>query len=143
MAETLNETFDEALARYQAGESAEALLPVFKEICATAPKLSSAWTCLAWLQLLVGEPANAIKSAEKAIKLDTYDVQARVNLAMALIEAKQKGVRGHVEIAQQIVQGSPEAKEQLESSFADGLQRKPDWASLKKVHGWIFEEAAA
>jgi predicted Zn-dependent protease len=139
MAELINETFDAALARYQAGESAEALIPTFKEICATAPKLSSAWTCLAWLQLLVNEPANAIKAAEKAIKLDTYDVQARVNLAVALIEAQQKGVRGHVEIAQQIVQNSAEAKEQLESSFADGLQRKPDWASLKKVQGWIFE----
>jgi predicted Zn-dependent protease len=139
MAETVNETFDNALARYQAGESAEALIPVFKEICATTPKLSSAWTCLAWLQLLAGEPANAIKTAEKALKLDSYDVQARVNLAMALIEAKQKGVRGHVEMAQQLVQGSKEAKEQLQSSFADGLKRNPDWTSLQKVQGWIFD----
>jgi predicted Zn-dependent protease len=138
MAETVNETFDDALARYQAGESPETLIPIFKEICAATPKLSSAWTCLAWLQLLAGEPASAIKTAEKALKLDAYDVQARVNLAVALIEAKQKGVRGHVEMAQQLVQGSKEAKEQLESSFADGLKRNPDWASLQKVQGWIF-----
>jgi predicted Zn-dependent protease len=141
MSETVNESFDNALVRYQEGESADALIPVFQEICTQSPKLSSAWTCLSWLYLLNTEPAKAIKAAEKALRLDSYDVQARVNLAMALIEAKQKGVREHVEMAQRLVDNSKEAKEQLESSFADGIQRNPSWASLKKVQGWIFETA--
>ncbi len=137
MAETLNETFDNAIKRYQEGESADLLIPVFQEICTQAPKMNSAWTCLSWLYLLDKQPENAVKAAEKSVKIDPYDAQARVNLAMALLEAKQKGVREHVEVAQQLIANTAEMREQVESSWADGLQRNPDWASLKQVKSWI------
>jgi predicted Zn-dependent protease len=137
MSEATNEAFDAAIDRYKAGESAADLIPVFKEICETTPKMGSAWTCLAWLYLLENESVKAVKSADRALKVDPYDPQARVNLAIALLEAKQKGVREHVEIAQKMVKGSEEAKEQVESSFEDGLQRKPDWEALIKVRDWI------
>jgi predicted Zn-dependent protease len=137
MAETLNDTFDTAIKRYQDGESAEQLIPVFQEICTQAPKMNSAWTCLAWLYLLDKQPENAIKAAERSIKIEPYDAQARINLAMALLEAKQKGVREHVQIAQQLMASETEIREQVEYSIADGLQRNPDWASLKQIKSWI------
>jgi predicted Zn-dependent protease len=137
MSEAINEAFDAAIDRYKAGESAANLIPVFKEICETTPKMGSAWTCLSWLYLLENESVKAVKSADRALKVDPYDPQARVNLAIALLEAKQKGVREHVEIAQRMVKGSEEAKEQVESSFLDGLQRKPEWEALIKVRDWI------
>jgi predicted Zn-dependent protease len=137
MAETLNDTFDTAIKRYQDGESAEQLIPVFQDICTQAPKMNSAWTCLAWLYLLDKQPENAIKAAERSIKIEPYDAQARINLAMALLEAKQKGVREHVQIAQQLMASEAEIREQVEYSIADGLQRNPDWASLKQIKSWI------
>jgi predicted Zn-dependent protease len=137
MAETLNDTFDNAIKRYQDGESVDKLIPVFQDICAQAPKMNSAWTCLAWLYLLDKQAENAVKAAERSIKIDPYDAQARINLAMAMLEAKQKGVREHVEVAQQLIDGAAEIREQVAYSMADGLQRNPDWASLKQIKSWI------
>jgi predicted Zn-dependent protease len=137
MAETLNDTFDNAIKRYQDGESVDKLIPVFQDICTQAPKMNSAWTCLAWLYLLDKQPENAVKAAERSIKIDPYDAQARINLAMAMLEAKQKGVREHVEVAQQLIDGAAEIREQVSYSMADGLQRNPDWTSLKQIKSWI------
>jgi predicted Zn-dependent protease len=137
MAETLNDTFDNAIKRYQDGESVDKLIPVFQDICTQAPKMNSAWTCLAWLYLLDKQPENAVKAAERSIKIDPYDAQARINLAMAMLEAKQKGVREHVEVAQQLIDGAAEIREQVSYSLADGLQRNPDWTSLKQIKSWI------
>jgi predicted Zn-dependent protease len=137
MAETLNDTFDNAIKRYQDGESVDKLIPVFQDICTQAPKMNSAWTCLAWLYLLDKQPENAVKAAERSIKIDPYDAQARINLAMAMLEAKQKGVREHIEVAQQLIDGAAEIREQVAYSMADGLQRNPDWASLKQIKSWI------
>ncbi len=137
MAETLNDTFDNAIKRYQDGESVDKLIPVFQDICTQAPKMNSAWTCLAWLYLLDEQPENAVKAAERSIKIDPYDAQARINLAMAMLEAKQKGVRAHIEVAQQLIDGAAEIREQVAYSITDGLQRNPDWASLKQIKSWI------
>jgi predicted Zn-dependent protease len=137
MAETLNDTFDNAIQRYQNGESADQLIPIFQDICAQAPQMNSAWTCLSWLYLLDKQPENAVKAAERSVKIDPYDAQARINLAMALLEAKQKGVRQHVDVAKQILANYAEVREQVASSLADGLKRNPDWASLKQIKSWI------
>jgi predicted Zn-dependent protease len=137
--ETVDALFERGLERYRAGESAAALLPTFKEICDRMPKNSSAWTCLAWLYLLDNKPTQAQKAAQKAVKLNPQDPQARVNLAVALLETAQKGVRDHVEIAAQVVMAVPEMKQEVEQNFKEGLSRKPDWKSLKRVQSWIFE----
>ncbi|MGB7414358.1 MAG: tetratricopeptide repeat protein [Thermosynechococcaceae cyanobacterium] len=130
--------FEQGLERYQAGEAPEVLIPVFKDICDRAKKNSPAWTCLSWLYLLADKPSSAYKAAQKAVKLNPEDPQARVNLAIAMLENGQKGVRSHVELAQQMAM-IPELRTELEESFADGLKRKPDWKSLKRVQAWIFE----
>ncbi|WAL61619.1 tetratricopeptide repeat protein [Thermocoleostomius sinensis] len=138
MTESVEVLFDQGIERYNAGESAATLLPTFKEICDRAPKNSSAWTCLAWLYLLDNKPSQAYKAAQRAVKLNPQDPQARVNLAMAMLETAQTGVRQHVEIAGQMM-AVPELKEEIERNFKEGLTRKPDWKSLMRVRSWLFE----
>ncbi|MDJ0707862.1 MAG: tetratricopeptide repeat protein, partial [Leptolyngbyaceae cyanobacterium MO_188.B28] len=85
MTQTVDALFDEALERYSSGESADTLIPVFKDICDRAPKSSPAWTCLSWLYLLADKPNSAYKAAQRAVKLNPKDPQARVNLAIAML----------------------------------------------------------
>ena len=139
MTQPVEELFDAGLARYQEGVNALELIPTFKEVCERAPKSSPAWTCLSWLYLLADKPTQAYKAAQKAVKINPEDPQARINLSIAMIDTAHKGVRKHIEIAQQIIMAVPELKEEVEKNFEDGLKRKPDWKTLKRVQGWIFE----
>ncbi len=139
MTETVEALFDQGLERYRAGESVESLLPLFKEVCDRTPKSSAAWTCLSWLYLLDNKPTPAYKAAQKAVKLNPQDPQARINLAIAMLETAQKGVREHVEIAGQLILAVPELREEVEQNFEEGLSRKPDWKSLLRVKNWLME----
>jgi predicted Zn-dependent protease len=139
MTETVEALFDQGLERYNAGESAATLLPVFKDVCDRSPKSSSAWTCLSWLYLLDSKPSQAAKAAQKAIKLNPQDPQARVNMAIAMLETAQKGVRQHIEIAGQIITIAEDLKEEVEHNFEQGFNRRPDWKSLQQVKTWLFE----
>lgn len=140
MTQTLESLFDSGLERYKAGESPATLIPVFKDICDRSPKSSAAWTCLSWLYLLDDKASLACKAAQKAVKINPQDPQARVNLAVAMLETGQKGLRQHVEFAQQLIFVNEEWRSELEESIKDGLSRKPDWKSLTKVKDWIFEQ---
>ncbi|NJO40520.1 MAG: tetratricopeptide repeat protein [Cyanobacteria bacterium CRU_2_1] len=139
MSESVETLFDQGIERYKAGESPDTLIPMFKEICDRAPKSSAAWTCLSWLYLLDGKPTQAYKAAQKAVKLNPQDPQARVNLAMAMLETAQTGVRQHVEIAGQVLLAAPELREEVEGNLEEGLSRKPNWKSLSRVKSWLFE----
>lgn len=139
MTNTVESLFDTGLERYKAGESAASLIPVFKEVCDRAPKSSSAWTCLAWLYLLENKGNLAYKAALKAVKLNPQDPQARINLAVAMLETGQKGLREHVDFAQQLIFVNKEWEDEVKNSIEDGLTRKPDWQSLAKVKAWIFD----
>ncbi|MCC5624583.1 M48 family metallopeptidase [Nostoc sp. CHAB 5715] len=140
MTNTVESLFDTGLERYKAGEAVDSLIPVFKEVCDRAPKTSAAWICLAWLYLLDNKPNLAYKAAHKAVKLNPQDPQARVNLALAMLETGQKGLREHIDIAQQLIFVNEEWRDEIKTSIEDGLSRKPDWQSLKKVKNWLFEE---
>ncbi|MGJ5630049.1 tetratricopeptide repeat protein [Nostoc sp. CALU 1950] len=140
MTNTVESLFDTGLERYKAGESVESLIPVFKEVCDRAPKTSAAWICLAWLYLLDSKPNLAYKAAQKAVKLNPQDPQARINLALAMLETGQKGLREHIDIAQQLIFVNEEWSDEIKNSIEDGLSRKPDWQSLTKVKNWLFEE---
>lgn len=139
MTETVEALFDTGIERYKAGEGPATLIPLFKEICDRSRKSSPAWTCLAWLYLLDNKPTPALDAAQKAVKLNPQDPQARVNMAIAMLETSKKGVRQHVELAQQIIMAVPEMREEVRQSLEDGLSRKPDWDSLKRVQAWLFE----
>ncbi len=139
MTQTVDSLFDEGIERYKAGEAPETLIPVFKDVCDRSRKSSSAWTCLAWLYLLVEKSSLAYEAAQKAVKLNPQDPQARINLILAMLEMSKKGVRQHVEIAQQLVMAVPELREEVEQNIADGFTRKPGWQSLERVKTWLFE----
>lgn len=139
MTQTAESIFQDAIQRYQAGDSAQTLIPIFKQICDRSPKNSPAWTCLAWLYLLEDQPKLAYKAAQKAVKLSPEDPQARVNLALAMIESQQKGVREQVERALQLMMVSSEWQDEVRKNFEEGLSRKPDWKSLQQVQRWLFD----
>lgn len=140
MTQTVDALFDTGLERYKAGEPVDSLIPLFKELCDRSPKNSAAWTCLAWLYLLDNKASSAYKAAQKAVKLNPQDPQARVNLAVAMLESGQKGLRQHVDFAQQLMFVNPEWQEEIKNSIEDGLSRKPDWQSLIKIKNWLFPE---
>ena len=131
--------FNEGIERYYAGEDPETLIPVFKEVCDRAPKNSASWTCLSWLYLVAGKSEKGYKAAQRAVKLNGQDPQARVNLAIAMLEGKHKGVRTHIEVADQVMMASDELRQEVKKNIEEGLSRRSDWASLKKVNAWLFE----
>jgi predicted Zn-dependent protease len=140
MTETANELFDAGLERYNAGEGPDTLIPVFKDVCDREPKLAAAWSCLAWLYLLENKPEQAYKFALKGVKLDQNAPQGRVNLVLAMLETKQKGVRQHIDAVKQMIAHSSEVQHELAESIEDGLTRKPDWKGLNRVKTWLAED---
>ncbi|MBD2360909.1 MULTISPECIES: tetratricopeptide repeat protein [Nostocaceae] len=140
MTQTVESLFDTGLSRYKAGEPATDLIPVFKEVCDRSPKTGAAWICLAWLYLLEDKYTLALKAAQKAVKLNPQDPQARVNLAVAMLETNQKGIRQHIDVANQLILVNPEWREEIQNSIEDGFSRKPDWQSLAKVKAWVLGE---
>ncbi|HEY9620751.1 MAG TPA: tetratricopeptide repeat protein [Crinalium sp.] len=139
MTETVETLFDQGIERYQSGESPADLIPLFKDVCERSPKSSPAWTCLAWLYLLDSKPSQAYKAAQKAVKLNPQDAQARVNLAIAMLEIAKSGVREHIEVASQLIMAVPELRDEVKKNCEDGLSRKPEWKSMIRVQNWLFE----
>ncbi|MDY7013987.1 MAG: hypothetical protein SVX43_10405 [Cyanobacteriota bacterium] len=139
MTETVETLFDRGFERYKAGEGPETLIPVFREISDRAPRSAAAWTSLAWLYLLADKPKSALKTAREAVKCDPRAPQARVNLALALLETETKGVRQQIDIVAQMAALDSEIRQEIESNIEDGLARKPDWKHLQRVKRWLFE----
>ena len=138
MSESLDTLFDQGLEKYQAGEKAENLIPTFQEVCDRDPKNSAAWTCLAWLYMLVDQPQKALKAANKSIKIEPRDPQAQVNLALAMLGAGEKGVRKHIDIVQQAIGFDDRIRDTIKENIEEGLTRKPDWNGLQRVNKWLF-----
>ena len=133
-----NETlFDKAMARYQSGEDASNLIEDFEKITSISPNQSAGWTCLSWLQLLCNENQNALRSARVAVKLNPQDPQSRINLTIALLETNSKGVREHIEFVKRALLIVPDLEKELKDSLDDGLNRKPNWNSMKKIQSWL------
>tara|TARA_B100001250_G_C19806448_1_gene793543 strand:- start:1096 stop:1515 length:420 start_codon:yes stop_codon:yes gene_type:complete len=129
--------FDKAMKRYESGVEAAELIKDFEAITQSAPGQSAGWTCLAWLQLLCNENNNALQSARIAVKLNSQDPQARINLSLALLETNSKGVRDHIEFVRRALFVIPDLEAEIKKSIEDGLERRSDWKSLKKVKDWL------
>ena len=140
MTETIESLFEQGVYRYKTGEPINELIPIFKEVCDRAPKSGAAWTCLAWLYLLDNKFISAYKTAQKAVTLNPQEPQARINLAVAMLETNRKGLRQHIELARQLILVDDELDREIKQSIEDGLSRKPNWPSLAKVKRWIYEE---
>ena len=130
--------FGQALQRYQDGAEAADVIADFEAITRRDPRQAAGWTCLAWLQLLTEQPEDALRSAKTAVKLNAQDPQGRLNLALAMLETGAKGVREHIEIVKRVMVFSPELGQELETSIADGLQRR-GWPALLKVQAWLAD----
>ena len=129
--------FEQALKSYNEGAPLSEVIASFQQITQQDPRLSAGWTCLAWLQLLDNQAQTALRSARMAVKLNPQDPQARINLGLAMLENNVKGVREHIELVQRVRVMAPEIGEELDSSIADGLARRPDWQALQKVKAWL------
>jgi predicted Zn-dependent protease len=137
--ETAEDLFNQGLERYKAGEDAATLIPIFKDICDQSPKVASSWICLSWLYLVNNQPTLALKAAQKSVKLSPEDPQARINLAIAMLDTSQPGVREHVQLAAAMLMVMTELKTEIIENFEDGLRRRPNWSSLERVKKWILE----
>ncbi len=131
--------FEDGLKRYYDHAPLTEVIPIFKEITQQEPKNPAAWTCLSWLYLLNDQPKLALDAAKKGIKVGPTDAQARINLVLAMLELKQKGVREYIEQANQILGLDEDQAKQVAESIADGLERRPDWTGLQKVERWLQE----
>ena len=129
--------FNQALSRYQSGEDITKILEDFKKITNQIPNHFAAWTCLSWLHLLLRNDAEALLAARQAVKLNGQDPQARMNLTLALLSTKSKGVRENVSLIQKMIFMVPEIEDDLKSSMEDGLSRYPEWLELKKLKDWL------
>ncbi len=139
MTDSVTSLFEIGLERYNAGEGPDTLIPVFQEICDRAPKTPAAWSCLAWLYLLDNKPEQAYKAALKGVKLDQGAPQARLNLAVAMLDTSQTGVRKHIDVVKQMMALDSQVRQDLTESIEDGLNRKPDWDSLRRVKSWLTQ----
>ncbi|MGK7949324.1 MAG: tetratricopeptide repeat protein [Xenococcaceae cyanobacterium] len=139
MSESVDNLLDKGLERYQAGEKAEDLIPYFQELCDRAPRNANAWSCLAWLYLLTEQGKKALKAAQKSTKIESKAPQARINLALAMLEVGEKGVRKHIEMVQQIMSLDSQIAQDIHENIEDGLARKPDWENLKRVKKWLAD----
>ncbi len=129
--------FASAMDRYQAGADPVDLIQDFQTITNSSPNQSAGWTCLAWLQLLSNKHHDALRSARIAVKLNAQDPQSRINLCLALLETKSKGVREHIDFVKRALLIVPELEKELKDSIQDGLNRKADWDALKKIKSWL------
>ena len=129
--------FNAALSRYKAGEDLTALVDDFKKIINQIPNHFAAWTCLAWLYLLLRNNNEALFAAKQAVKLNGQDLQARMNLTLALLATNTKGVRDNIDLIKRIVIMAPDLEEDLKLSVEDGFSRYPEWPELKKVKKWL------
>ena len=139
MTKTPEELYKEGLERYKAGEKAGTLIPLFKEITDRSPKSSSSWISLSWLYLLEKKPKSAHKAAKEGFKLNPDDPQGRINLALAMLEREKKGVRPHVEKAQQMIMADEDWLKEIKNNIKDGFDRRGEWPALARIKQWLFD----
>ena len=129
--------FNAALSRYEAGEDLLPLVDDFKKIINQIPNHFAAWTCLAWLYLLLKNNNEALFAAKQAVKLNGQDLQARMNLSLALLATNTKGVRDNIDLIKRIIIMAPDLEKDLKLSIEDGFSKYPEWPELKKVKKWL------
>ena len=129
--------FNAALSRYEAGEDLLPLVDDFKKIIDQIPNHFAAWTCLAWLYLLLKNNNEALFAAKQAVKLNGQDLQARMNLSLALLATNTKGVRENIDLIKRIMIMAPDLEKDIKLSVEDGFSKYPEWPELKKVKKWL------
>ena len=139
MTQTPEELYKEGLERYKTGEDPKNLIPLFKEITNRSPKSSNSWISLSWLYLLEQKPKLAYKAAKTGVKLNPDDPQGRINLALAMLEKGEKGVRPHIDKALQMIIVDSNWSAEIKNNIQDGFDKRTEWPSLSKVKSWLFD----
>ena len=129
--------FNQALSKYKDGQDLIPIVQDFQNIIQQIPNHFAAWTCLSWLQLLLKNNEEGLAAARQAVRLNQQDAQARMNLSLALLATKNKGVRDHVELIKKMAMIMPEVKSELKESVEDGFSRYPEWPELIKLKKWL------
>ena len=133
----LEADFNAALSKYQDGQDLIPIVQDFQNIIQQIPNHFAAWTCLSWLQLLLKNNEEALAAARQAVRLNQQDPQARMNLSLALLATKNKGVRENVELIKKMAMMMPDVKTELKESIDDGFNRYPQWPELIKINKWL------
>ena len=133
----IEEDFNSALSKYKDEQDLIPIVQDFQKIIQQIPNHFAAWTCLAWLQLLLKNNEEALAAARQAVRLNQQDPQARMNLSLALLATNNKGVRDHIELIKKMSMMMPDVKSELKESVEDGFNRYPDWPELTKVKKWL------
>ena len=133
----IEEDFNAALSKYQDGQDLIPIVQDFQNIIQQIPNHFAAWTCLSWLQLLLKNNEEALAAARQAVRLNQQDPQARMNLSLALLATKNKGVRENVELIKKMGMMMPDVKSELKETLEDGFQRYPGWPELTKIKEWL------
>ena len=133
----IEDDFNSALSKYKDGQDLIPIVQDFQKIIQQIPNHFAAWTCLAWLQLLLKNNEEALAAARQAVRLNQQDPQARMNLSLALLATNNKGVRDHIELIKKMSMMMPDVKSELKESVEDGFNRYPDWPELTKVKKWL------
>ena len=133
----IEEDFNAALSKYKDGQDLIPIVQDFQKIIQQIPNHFAAWTCLSWLQLLLKNNEEALAAARQAVRLNQQDPQARMNLSLALLATKNKGVRDHIELIKKMAMMMPDVKSELKESVEDGFKRYPDWPELNKINKWL------
>ena len=133
----IEEDFNAALSKYQDGQDLIPIVQDFQNIIQQIPNHFAAWTCLSWLQLLLKNNEEALAAARQAVRLNQQDPQARMNLSLALLATKNKGVRENVELIKKMGMMMPDVKSELKETLEDGFQRYPGWPELTKIKKWL------
>ncbi len=87
--------------------------------------------------MLLKNNDEALFAAKQAVKLNGQDLQARMNLSLALLATNTKGVRENIDLIKRIMIMAPDLEKDLRLSVEDGFSRYPAWPELKKVKKWL------
>ena len=123
---------------YQQKAPLPEVIDVFLQAEEKYNKDSSVYTCLSWLYMLKDESGDfdkAISYAKTALRLDPGNIQAHVNLVLALLATGKKGVREQFEKV--ISRSTKQDLEHAVYNLKDALERKPEFQDAAKLLTWI------
>ena len=56
-----------------------------------------------------------------------------------MLEIEKKGVRPHVEKAQQMIMADEDWLKEIKNNIKDGFDRRGEWPALARIKQWLFD----
>jgi TolB-like protein/DNA-binding winged helix-turn-helix (wHTH) protein/Flp pilus assembly protein TadD len=136
--------YDEAMAEYET-------------VLALNPPFVISRSHLAWIKIVVGEPAEAIPLLEQAMRISPFDeniglIQYRLGLANLLLGNTDEAIRWSEKAVLTFSYSPSSAYRNLAAAFAlkgdktaaqvalaEAIKRKPEWTTIAKVRGQLLD----